>query len=69
MNVTRSRTRDEIAKLRERAYLAAWPAAQQLEAQQDKLDGNPAKWERMRADFSAIRALYPYPDTTPNEET
>ena len=68
MNVTRSRTRDEIAKLRQQAYLAAWPAARQLEAQQDMVNGNPAKWERMRADFSAIRALYPYSDTTPSEE-
>ena len=68
MNVTRSRTRDEIAKLRQQAYLAAWPAARQLEAQQDMLNGNSAKWERMRADFSAIRALYPYSDTTPSEE-
>ncbi|WP_377806452.1 hypothetical protein ABNQ38_07235 (plasmid) [Azospirillum sp. A29] len=68
MKVTNVRTRDEIAKLRQQAYLAAWPAARQLEAQQDMLNGNPAKWERMRADFSAIRALYPYSDTTPSEE-
>jgi hypothetical protein len=68
MKVTATRTRDEIAKLRQQAYLAAWPAARQLEAQQDMLNNNPAKWERMHADFSAIRALYPYPDMTPSEE-
>lgn len=68
MKVTATRTRDEIARLRQQAYLTAWPAARQLEAQQDMLNGDPAKWERMRADFSAIRALYPYPDTTLNEE-
>lgn len=68
MKVTATRTRDEIARLRQQAYLAAWPAARQLEAQQDMLNGTPAKWERMRADFSAIRTLYPYPDTPLNEE-
>lgn len=68
MKVTATRTHDEIARLRQQAYLAAWPTARQLEAQQDMLNGTPAKWERMHADFSAIRALYPYPDTPPSEE-
>lgn len=67
MKVVNTRTREEIARLRQKAYLERWPAAQQLEALQDKQNGDATKWERMQADFAAIRALYPYPDTQTEE--
>ena len=63
MKIARSRTRAEIAALREAAYLAAWPVHRQLEAQQAaELRGDPTKRDRMLADFAAIRARYPYPE-------
>ncbi|MCW2242814.1 hypothetical protein [Azospirillum canadense] len=63
MKIVKTRTRDEIAALREAAYLAAWPAHKQQEAMQDALLRNkPEKLERMTADFAAIRDRLPYPE-------
>ena len=52
------RAQREIAKADTRlqeAYLQAWPAAKQLEAMQDKLNGETAKFIKMNADFAAIK--------------
>ncbi len=62
MKIAKVRDRGEIATLRQAAYLKAWPTAQQLEAQMDRVNGNPAKWTRMQADFAAIRSVYPWPE-------
>lgn len=65
MKITRTRSRAEIAALREAAYLAAWPAHKQQEALQDSLLRNdPTKLNRMTADFAEIRARFPYPEET-----
>lgn len=65
MKIVKTRTRAEIAALREAAYLAAWPAHKQQEALQDSLLRNDTeKRDRMLADFAAIRARYPYPKET-----
>lgn len=61
MKIVKTRTREEIARLRERRYLALWPAAQQLEALHDAQNGRPGKLARMQADFAAIREELPYP--------
>ncbi|WP_431854318.1 hypothetical protein [Azospirillum sp.] len=60
MKILKTRTREEIARLRERRYLTLWPAAQQLEALNDARNGQPEKLERMQADFAAIREELPY---------
>ncbi len=63
MRIVKTRTRAEVAALREAAFLAAWPVHRQLEAQQDvELRNDPNKRDRMLADFAAIRARYPYPE-------
>ena len=61
MKVVKARTRNEIARLREAAYLGAWPAHKQFEAMQDRDAGRPAKWNAMQTDFAAIRTALPYP--------
>ena len=61
MKIANARSRAEIVKLRETAYLKAWPAAQQLEALQDAANGRPEKKLRMEEDFARIRLLYPWP--------
>lgn len=37
------------------AYTSAWPMHKQLEALQDKLNGDSTKLDKMNADFTAIR--------------
>ena len=61
MKIANIRTREEVAKLREAAYLKAWPAAQQLEAIHDAANGRPEKKARMEADFALIRQRFPFP--------
>ena len=39
--------------------MKAWPVSEQLEAMQDRDAGNTTKWDRMQADFQAIRQQYP----------
>ncbi len=46
-------------RLRREAFLKAWPVSEQLEAMQDRDAGNTTKWDRMQADFQAIRQQYP----------
>ncbi|MBK3798648.1 hypothetical protein GAY33_05280 [Azospirillum brasilense] len=65
MRVVKSRSRAEIAALREAAYLAAWPAHKQQEALQDSvLRGDSTKLTQMVADFAEIRARFPNPEET-----
>ncbi|MCG5242348.1 hypothetical protein [Azospirillum doebereinerae] len=61
MHLTVRKTREQIKAMRQAAYLKAWPAAQQLEAQMDRVNGDPTKWTRMQAEFAAIRSVYPWP--------
>ncbi len=62
MKVTVTRSREEMAVLREQAYLRAWPLPRQQEAVMDKLQGRPEKWDAMQGDFALIRSSYPYPE-------
>jgi hypothetical protein len=59
------KTRDEIAALRQRRYLAAWPLPQQAEAHADASGGNSAKLDQMLVDFAGIKASLPYPPEVP----
>lgn len=41
----------------QRAYLEAWPTHKQLEAFQDKLNGDNVKFDKMNVDFAEIKSL------------
>ena len=36
-------------------YLKSWSVSEQLEAMQDKIDGNPTKYDKMKVDFAKIK--------------
>jgi hypothetical protein len=48
-------------RIRRSEYLKTWPIHKQMEAMQDKDNGDSTKWDRMQADFAAIRAQHPKP--------
>lgn len=55
------KSRAQIAALRQRRYLAAWPLPQQMEAHADAANGSADKRDQMLADLDAIKASLPYP--------
>lgn len=59
------KSRDDVAALRQRRYLAAWPLPQQMEAHADASAGNRGKLDQMLADLAAIKASLPYPPEVP----